>query len=1091
MLPTIQQQCQVIEKEPVTQQNSFATSPDIIAEDILGMMISQQQLALQHVQTLLDEYTSNVIPDRFNDLLLAVTTSQEVYDIFSSTIKYFQNLLMLKDMLQNQKKSSGETITLEQIAIYANNLDFDQLQQRFKDAKIKYSSSSNQKLSRFLELLTSIQNKSSFKFVAGTKGDLLFATKTKDCDINFDHLQPMFKYQDDLVQTLSHVIRRDEANPEDQIQIQHFVENNKSELDMTEEQGLRQTPREFFLRVLQRQNIKVQQEVIYLKALIMKAIGVDVVDSVSILTPSQLSCCFVQQTDFQLPHTVTPFFLNKQLYYQCKFDLTGFVPLYQQTVKDDFMLNLTSQLIVFNKYYNSTTHRLLLFPNFNCTNIYIQEKTVNDKATYTFKFLGVPTNLFQFGAEKMFIYQNMKLEYCYQYMIVDITAQCLILSDQLSNHVDHFTKLAHTIGEDLVHIKYMQTVLQPKDYLRYLLVKCQQSAHFLYFCVTKHNVMSEMILSIFTILKSGFLRLQHSSFTKFVSFQMNYYEFIHYDRQTVWQVLLQHVQAYYKKPENDSQVLITHRDQKIRQYLTSQMPIIGSFFEDEQLSFNQDQDYKPLASSAITNDVDEVNAKNCLIALVHELQHIPRHGYASEIDTAVSFLPQILADSTSISPLCSSIRFHYKEQQGIDAGGMWRQTLSMMFNDLLGEAEISNEVLQKIKDAGKFGKRDLKFTELNKGNPNSPSLLKAINFNTHTILVPHYNGYVCRTSSSVYPRLTDKRSCLYYFGRIVAFCLIYSGKMPNFLHENFWKALVGGRLYFDEEVTEKYKEQMERDQMFKINGTKPLSQLYYELTEQEAETFYKPYTEIWKMAQQPNMEVDFLGLHAETLNEIQQGSVQLTNPAHLKRYAQKAVAEMKSGAAFAKSYSEFRNGFRHPFATSMATPINQPELLEMARMIDKCLEVITFKDLEAILTFDPHNEEYVNRQTIVENLFRRNVQRIQMEIDESNLMLICLEHIVSSYMDKDSFSHKQLLDMVYACTGARTLAGTEITVSFVKAGPQDIVQGKPVKRYIQFHTCFNQMDVPLLYVSTLKSDELAIYLEECVNLALQNGFAMM
>lgn len=129
-----------------------------------------------------------------------------------------------------------------------------------------------------------------------------------------------------------------------------------------------------------------------------------------------------------------------------------------------------------------------------------------------------------------------------------------------------------------------------------------------------------------------------------------------------------------------------------------------------------------------------------------------------------------------------------------------------MFDDLLGEKKITNEILYKIKDANKFGKRELHFEELNKNNPNAPTLLKAISDNKQTILVPHYNGYVCKTSSAVFPRLTDKRSCLYYFGRIVAFCLVYSGKMPNFLCENFWKSLVGGRLFFDEETKQKYQE---------------------------------------------------------------------------------------------------------------------------------------------------------------------------------------------------------------------------------------------------------------------------------------------
>lgn len=44
---------------------------------------------------------------------------------------------------------------------------------------------------------------------------------------------------------------------------------------------------------------------------------------------------------------------------------------------------------------------------------------------------------------------------------------------------------------------------------------------------------------------------------------------------------------------------------------------------------------------------------------------------------------------------------------------MWRQTLSIMFDNLLAESEITNEVLYKIKRNNKFGKRDLKFDQLN------------------------------------------------------------------------------------------------------------------------------------------------------------------------------------------------------------------------------------------------------------------------------------------------------------------------------------------------------------------------------------------
>ena len=416
---------------------------------------------------------------------------------------------------------------------------------------------------------------------------------------------------------------------------------------------------------------------------------------------------------------------------------------------------------------------------------------------------------------------------------------------------------------------------------------------------------------------------------------------------------------------------------------------------------------------------------------------------------------------------------------------MWRQTLSIMFDNLLGESEITNEVLYKIKENSKFGKRDLKFEELNKNNPNKPSLLKAVNLKTDTVLVPHYNGYVCRTSSSVYPRLTDKRSCLYYFGRIVAFCLIYSGKMPNFLHENFWKSLVGGRLYFDDEVTERYHDQIAQDPMFKINGTKPLSQLYYPLTPQQLDQYYHEYVEIWKMCARGQVtDVDFLGLPQQTLDEIASSNIDLRQPQILRRYAHRALLDMQSGQAFAKAYSEFRNGFRHPFATSMAMAVYQQELLTIAVAIDRCLDQISAGELEEILTFNPRDEEYMNRETVVQHLFQRNVQRIRLEQEAPEAQLAALEKIVQALLNKATVTHAQLLDLVFACTGARTVTGTEIFVHFDKPRPGDVQDGRPVKRFIQFHTCFNQMDVPLSYCSSLTPDEVAGYLNECVTLAL-------
>lgn len=67
------------------------------------------------------------------------------------------------------------------------------------------------------------------------------------------------------------------------------------------------------------------------------------------------------------------------------------------------------------------------------------------------------------------------------------------------------------------------------------------AVHLLYYSVVKHNSMTEQIMAIFTIIKSGFLRVNHGSFKKFVAMQLSYYEYVHYDRQTTWHTFLQHL----------------------------------------------------------------------------------------------------------------------------------------------------------------------------------------------------------------------------------------------------------------------------------------------------------------------------------------------------------------------------------------------------------------------------------------------------------------------------------------------------------------------------------------------------------------------
>lgn len=65
---------------------------------------------------------------------------------------------------------------------------------------------------------------------------------------------------------------------------------------------------------------------------------------------------------------------------------------------------------------------------------------------------------------------------------------------------------------------------------------------------------------------------------------------------------------------------------------------------------------------------------------------------------------------------------------------------------------------------------------------------------------------------------------------------------------------------------------------------------------------------------------------------------------------------MTTGIAYSKFYSEFRNGFRHPFSTSMVSSGCSHEQLNIfknvALIIDKCLDKINYQDLKNLLTYD-------------------------------------------------------------------------------------------------------------------------------------------
>lgn len=96
--------------------------------------------------------------------------------------------------------------------------------------------------------------------------------------------------------------------------------------------------------------------------------------------------------------------------------------------------------------------------------------------------------------------------------------------------------------------------------------------------------------------------------------------------------------------------------------------------------------------------------------------------------------------------------------------------------------------------------------------------------------MPHFNFYRPVATGDVYPRLTDKRSCVYYLGRLICYCLTVSGKMPNYFCDNFWKCLTGGRYFIDEELDKKYYNV--EDRSFRTNSTLPQTELQFKLTDE-------------------------------------------------------------------------------------------------------------------------------------------------------------------------------------------------------------------------------------------------------------------
>lgn len=237
------------------------------------------------------------------------------------------------------------------------------------------------------------------------------------------------------------------------------------------------------------------------------------------------------------------------------------------------------------------------------------------------------------------------------------------------------------------------------------------------------------------------------------------------------------------------------------------------------------------------------------------------------------------------------------------------------------------------------------------------------------------------------------------------------------------------------------------------------------------------------MAQQSDCEVEMLCLDENIVRHLAESGVSLEDGYARSRYARRAVQEILDGAPFAKTYLEFRNGFRHIFSALMQS---KDTFLKEAALIDRCLDLINYRELEEILTYDPGSEQAIDRKQATWLVLGQNEQWLKQN-NAPEVHFQCLEKIIDA-IQSQFFTSQDLVDFVFAATGARTMVGNRVFLKFYSHREEK----GGIQRLLEFHTCFSQVDVPVETVIDMALDELAEYLKRCVQMAISGvGFQIV
>lgn len=444
--------------------------------------------------------------------------------------------------------------------------------------------------------------------------------------------------------------------------------------------------------------------------------------------------------------------------------------------------------------------------------------------------------------------------------------------------------------------------------------------------------------------------------------------------------------------------------------------------------------------------------------------------------TKDKILHGMLEACMNATPTTHTVCVTYENDPGIDGGGIFRSMISQCFMELLNEVEIH-------------------------GSP-------ILNMVDHT-LIPSFLGYVPLASSEVYPRLSEKRSALYYLGRLFAFAVIYNVRFPKVFDSRLISSLIGGRLYLDDKINKEYKTVREKDPMFDVNGT-PVD-LVYPMDSQFYKRYYDSADKLIKFAlgkiytegrdkghiTGPQCNMDDIARLVAALKNVPDYNVpeifdDIATPDFIistrrltetKNCALKWIVSLfngiKSGEAFKKHLSEFRNGFRQPFGNAM-TQKSEERIQNICQRIDIALSEISRKDFEALFMADLKIDRAAIANIItpytksdpLENLgeTKRNVK------DRKQMIETLISFLKQVIMDPKLMSSANLGDFMYAATGSRYTIGITLYVKAHSEGPLVI-----------FHTCNNLIELPSCIKSTEEMHKALLF---SMHEAVQGGFGI-